>query len=68
MSTGNEKPRFIGSSVKLERPTMMCVNMTYDPGPFTQHERLAVRTFIDSVGGLERAQCVLRELGNVSGG
>ena len=40
----------------------MCVNMVYDPGPITQAERTAAISFIDSVGGLERAKEVLRHM------
>ena len=49
-------------SVKPVDPTTMCVNMIYDPGPITQAERTAARSFIDSVGGLERAKEVLRHM------
>ena len=62
MITPNDQPRIQKSSVGPVEPTSMCVNMIYAPGPITQAERTAAISFIDSVGGLERAKEVLRHM------
>jgi hypothetical protein len=50
------------SSFKPVEPTNMNVNLVYDPGPITQAERSAARSYIDAVGGLERAMEVLQHM------
>lgn len=50
------------SPAKPVEPTMISVNMIYDSGPITQAERAAARSFIESVGGLERAKEILRHM------
>lgn len=62
MIAPNGKSQHQNSSLKPVEPTTMSVNMIYDPGPITQAERMATLTFIDSVGGLERAKEVLRHM------
>ncbi len=62
MIAPNNQPQVPKPSVGPVEPTSMCVNMIYDPGPINQGERSAARSFIDSVGGLERAKEVLRHM------
>lgn len=62
MIAPNDQSRISKSPVGPVEPTSMCVNMIYDPGPINQGERSAASSFIDSVGGLERAKEVLRHM------
>ena len=66
MTAGNNTPRTPESSAKPVEPATMCVNMTYDPGPFTQAEREAARRSIESEGELKRARKILREHGELT--
>lgn len=62
MIAPNDQPQNPIPPVGPVDPASMCVNMIYDPGPITQAERAAARSFIESVGGLERAKEVLRHI------
>ena len=62
MIAPNGKSQHQNSSPKPIEPTTMSVNMIYDPGPITQAERVATLSFMDSIGGLERAKEVLRHM------
>lgn len=62
MIAPNDQPPHPIPPVGPVEPASMCVNMIYDPGPITQAERAAARSFIASVGGLDRAKEVLRHM------
>jgi len=47
---------------KPVEPTTMSVNMIYDPGPQADPGLVAARTFVEKVGGIEKAMALLERL------